>query len=169
MIGRREACQGIGAAMLAPSVAWDRWPPLILGDDVFVGAVREALALLAGHWGWLVDRLDVIQPAADELPEGAAAGLLVRNGYLAVLRDTDAGVAYTASLLAHEAWHAHQHGQGRRYYGRAAEREAWALQACALADVAPGHVAVPWLLTSIEGLPDGGPLPGNPLAQGALP
>lgn len=162
VIGRRAACQGVGAAVLAPVISWDRRPPLILGDDGFVGAVRQSLVLLSAHWGWLADTLDVIRPAADELPEGAAAGLLVREGYAAVLRDTDAGVAYTASLIAHEAWHAHQHGQGRRYYGRDAEREAWALQACVLADLAPGHPSVPWLLASIAALPEGGPLPGNP-------
>lgn len=72
------------------------------------------------------------------------------------------GGVFTASLIAHEAWHALQHRQMRRYYGREAEREAWALQACVLADLAPGHVAVPWLLGSIATLPDGGPLPGNP-------
>lgn len=160
-VSRRTVCQGLGATALA-GVSWDRQPPLILGDDVFVGTVRQSLALLSTRWGWLSDTLDVIQPAADELPEGAAAGLLVRDGYLAVLRTTDAGVAYTASLIAHEAWHAHQHSQGRRYYGRDAEREAWALQACVLADLAPGHAAVPWLLASIAGLPDGGPLAGNP-------
>lgn len=129
---------------------------------MFVGTIRQALALLSEHWGWLVDTLDLIQPAAGELPDGASAGLLVRDGYLAVLRDTDAGVAYTASLIAHEAWHAYQHAQGRRYYGRDAEREAWALQACVLADLEPGHAAVSWLLASISGLPDGGPLAGNP-------
>ena len=35
-------------------------------------------------------------------------------------------------------------------------------QVCVLADLAPGHAAVPWLLASIAGLPDGGPLHGNP-------
>lgn len=148
---------GLGATAVA-GVSWDRTLPLVRGD---YGA---GLALLDGHWSWLADLLDVIRaPEDDELPAGASAGLLVRpNGYLAVIRPGDWDDAYTASLIAHEAWHAHQHGQGRRYYGREAEQEAWAVQACVLADVASGHPAVPWLLASIAGLPDGGPLDGNP-------
>lgn len=152
---RRAACHGLGAAALA--VSWDRTPPLVDGD---YGA---ALALLDPHWSWLTDLLAVVRAAEPgEIPDTAAAGLLVRpHGYVAVIRP-NGGTEYRASLIAHEAWHAYQHSQGRRYYGRDAEREAWALQACVLADLAPGHVAVPWLLGSIAGLPDGGPLPGNP-------
>lgn len=146
------------------AVSWDGVPVLVQGDAVFTGTVKDALALLSDHWGWLTDTLDVIRPAkTGELPGDSLAGLLVRpNGYVAILAPGLQGVAYTASLLAHEAWHAHQHGQGRRYYGREAEQEAWAVQAMALADVSPGHAAVPWLLGSIAGLPDGGRLPGNP-------
>lgn len=156
MTSRRAACLGLAASAVA-GVSWDRQPPLVRGD------YGDALALLDPHWGWLVDTLHVIRAPEDgELPDGATAGLLVRpNGYVAILRPHDQGDAYTASLLAHEAWHAHQHSQGRRYYGRAAEQEAWAVQAVVLADVSPGHAAVPWLLASIAGLPDGGPLPGN--------
>lgn len=118
---------------------------------------------LPPRWSWLTDRLAVIRGAqAGELPAGAAAGLLVRpEGYLAVLHG-DYDPAYTASLIAHEAWHARQHADGRRYYGREAEQEAWALQAVVLADLAPEHRAVPYLLASITGLQDSGPLPGNP-------
>lgn len=168
MISRRAVCAGLGASVLAP-VAWDRQPPLVRGDAVFAGVVREALTLLSEHWGWLADTLHLIRPAEPgELPDGAIAGLLVReSGYLAVLdpeRVSAAGQAYAASLLAHEAWHALQHSQGRRYYGRAAEQEAWALQACVLADLEPGHPAVLWLLGSLGGLPDSGPLAGNPEA-----
>ena len=155
MATRRQACQGIGATALA--VAWDRTPPL--ADDQY-GA---ALALLAPHWSWLTDLLSVIRAAEPgEIPDTAAAGLLVRpNGYVAVIRP-HGGTEYRASLIAHEAWHAYQHSQGRRYYGRQAEQEAWALQACALADLAPNSPLVPWLLGAIATLPDGGPLPGNP-------
>lgn len=152
---RRQACQGLGATALA--VSWDGTPPLADGD---YGA---ALRLLDPHWSWLTDLLSVVRAAEPgEIPATAAAGLLVRpNGYVAVMNMSGSS-AYTASLIAHEAWHALQHRQMRRYYGREAEREAWALQACVLADLAPGHVAVPWLLGSIATLPDGGPLPGNP-------
>lgn len=153
---RREACLGLGATAIA-GVSWDRTPPL--ASDEY-GA---ALARLDPHWLWLVDLLSVIRAAEPgELPDSAAAGLLVRpNGYVAVL-NASKGPAFVASLIAHEAWHAYQHSQGRRYYGRAAEQEAWALQAVVMADLAPGHPAVPWLLDSIATLPDGGPLPGNP-------
>lgn len=155
MVTRRAACAGLGAAALA--VSWDRTSPLTFDD---YGA---ALALLDQHWSWLTDLLSVIRAARPgEVPDTAAAGLLVRpNGYVAAL-NMSASSAYTASLIAHEAWHAYQHSQGRRYYGREAEQEAWALQACVLADLAPRHPAVPWLLVSIAGLPDGDPLPGNP-------
>ena len=151
---RRQACQGLGAAAL--TVSLDRTPPLASDD---YGA---ALALLDPHWSWLTDLLAVVRAAEPgEIPDTAAAGLLVRpHGYVAVM-NLSTSSAYTASLIAHEAWHALQHRQMRRYYGREAEREAWALQACVLADLAPGHVAVPWLLGSIATLPDGGPLPGN--------
>lgn len=156
MATRRSACLGLGASALA--VSWDRQPPLVRGD------YAASLALLDPHWGWLADMLDVIRPAEDgELPGDSLAGLLVKpTGYVAILRPHGQGDAYTASLLAHEAWHAHQHEQGRRYYGRAAEQEAWAVQSSVLADVSPGHAAVPWLLASIAGLSDGGPLAGNP-------
>ncbi len=152
---RRQACQGLGATALA--VSWDGTPPLADGE---YGA---ALRLLAPHWSWLTDLLDVVRAAEPgEIPDTAAAGLLVRpHGYVAVL-NASKGPAFVASLIAHEAWHAYQHSQGRRYYGRAAEQEAWALQACVLADVLPDNLAVPWLLGSIATLPDGGPLPGNP-------
>jgi hypothetical protein len=141
---RRELCVRFGAAVAA-------LPSLSAGDA------------LPPRWSWLTDRLAVIRGAqAGELPAGAAAGLLVRPaGYTAILHG-DYDPAYTASLIAHEAWHARQHADGRRYYGRAAEQEAWALQAVVLADLVPGHYAVPYLLASIAGLPDGGPLPGNP-------
>ena len=114
---------------------------------------------------WLADLLNVVRAAEPgEIPDTAAAGLLVRpNGYVAVLNASGAS-AYVASLIAHEAWHAYQHSQGRRYYGRQAEQEAWALQACVLADLSPGNLAVTWLLNSIATLPDGGPLCGNPEA-----
>lgn len=155
MATRRQACAGLGATALAAS--WDGTPPLADGD---YGA---ALRLLDPHWSWLTDLLSVVRAAEPgEIPATAAAGLLVRpNGYVAVMNMSGSS-AYTASLIAHEAWHALQHRQMRRYYGREAEQEAWALQACVLADLAPGHVAVPWLLGSIATLPDGGPLPGNP-------
>ena len=158
MATRREVCAGLGATAVA-GVSWDRTPPLASDD---YGA---ALALLDPHWSWLVDLLSVIRAAEPgEIPDTAAAGLLVRpNGYVAVIRP-HGSTEYRASLIAHEAWHAYQHSQGRRYYGRAAEQEAWALQACVLADLAPGHPAVPWLLGSIATLPDGGPLCGNPEA-----
>jgi len=155
---RRAVCQGLGATAVA-GVAWDRTPPLATDE---YGA---ALALLDPHWSWLVDLLSVIR-AADpgEIPDTAAAGLLVRpHGYVAVINASN-GPAVLASLIAHEAWHAYQHQQGRRYYGRQAEQEAWALQACVLADLAPDNLAVTWLLNSIATLPDGGPLPGNPEA-----
>lgn len=163
MVTRRVACAGLGATAMV-AVSWDRTPPLVMGDALFAATVREALASLDGHWGWLTDTLDVIRPAeTGELPGDSLAGMLVRpNGYVAIMAPGIQGIAYTASLLAHEAWHAHQHEQGRRYYGRQAEQEAWAMQAIAVADVSPGHAAVPWLLASIAGLPDGGPLPGNP-------
>jgi len=121
-----------------------------------------ALALLDPRWLWLADLLSVVRAAEPgEIPDTAAAGLLVRpNGYVAVLNASGAS-AYVASLIAHEAWHAYQHSQGRRYYGRQAEQEAWALQACVLADLSPGNLAVTWLLNSIATLPDGGPLSGN--------
>ena len=162
MATRRQACAGLGAAALA--VSWDRPPPLVQGDALFAATVREALGALDGHWGWLTDMLDVIRPAeSGELPGDSLAGLLVKpNGYVAIINPGLQGVAYTASLIAHEGWHAYQHSQGRRYYGREAEREAWALQACVLADLSPGNLAVPWLLGSIAGLTDGGPLSGNP-------
>lgn len=155
MATRRQACQGLGAAALA--VSWDRTPPLATDD---YGA---ALALLDPHWSWLVDLLSVVRAAEPgEIPDSAAAGLLVRpNGYVASMNASGTS-AFVASLIAHEAWHAHQHSQGRRYYGRAAEQEAWALQACVLADLSPGNLAVTWLLNSIATLPDGGPLCGNP-------
>lgn len=119
--------------------------------------------LLPPRWSWLTDRLHTVRRAqAGELPAGAAAGLLVRpEGYVAVLQG-EYDPAYTASLIAHEAWHARQHADGRRYYGRAAEQEAWALQAVVLADLGAAHPAVAYLLASIAGLPDGGLLPGNP-------
>lgn len=156
MVTRRTACQGLGAAAL--TVSWDRTPPLVQGD------YGDALALLGRHWQWLTDLLDVIRPAEPgELPGDSLAGLLVRpNGYVAVLNPGLLGSAYLASLIAHEAWHAMQHRQMRRYYGRQAEQEAWAVQAVVLADLVPGHAAVPWLLGEIAGMPDGGPLPGNP-------
>ena len=146
------------------AVSWDRTPPLVMGDALFTVAVNNALELLRDHWGWLADLLDVIRPSEPgELPGDSLAGMLVRpNGYVAIMAPGIQGIAYTASLLAHEAWHAHQHARGLRYYGRGAEQEAWAVQAVALAAVSPGHAAVPWLLASIAGLPDGGPLPGNP-------
>lgn len=155
MTTRRSACLGLGAAALA--VSWDRTPPLATDD---YGA---ALALLDPHWSWLTDMLSVIRAAEPgEIPDTAAAGLLVRpHGYVAVL-NLSTSSAYMASLIAHEAWHAYQHSQGRRYYGRAAEQEAWALQACVLADLSPGNLAVTWLLSEIAGMPDSGPLPGNP-------
>ena len=153
---RREACMGLGATAIA-GVSWDRTPPLASDD---YGA---ALALLDGHWSWLVDLLSVIRAAEPgELPDSAGAGLLVRpNGYVAVLNASGKS-AFVASLIAHEAWHAYQHSQGRRYYGRAAEQEAWALQAVVMADLLPGSPLVTWLLSEIATLPDGGPLPGNP-------
>lgn len=152
---RRQACQMIGATALA--VSWDRVVPFAESD---YGA---ALGALDPHWSWLTDRLGVIRGARPgELPAGAAAGLLVRpEGYVAVLHG-DYDEAYTSSLIAHEAWHARQHADGRRYYGRDAEREAWALQAVVLADLAPTSPLVTWLLNSIATLPDGGPLCGNP-------
>lgn len=152
---RRAACQGLGATALA--VSWDRTPPLASDD---YGA---ALALLDPHWSWLSDLLAVVRAAEPgEIPRTAAAGLLVRpHGYVAVVNMSGSS-AYTASLIAHESWHAYQHQQGRQYYGKLAEQEAWALQACVLADLAPEHPAVPWLLGSIATLPDSGPLPGNP-------
>ena len=155
MATRREVCAGLGATAIAAS--WDRTPPL--ASDEY-GA---ALALLDPHWAWLTDLLSVIRAAEPgEIPDTAAAGLLVRpNGYVAVL-NASKGPAFVASLIAHEAWHAYQHSQGRRYYGRAAEQEAWALQACVLADLSPGNLAVQWMLSEIAGLPDSGPLPGNP-------
>ena len=156
MATRREVCAGLGAAAVA-GVSWDRTPPL--ASDEY-GA---ALALLDPRWLWLADLLSVVRAAEPgEIPDTAAAGLLVRpNGYVAVLNASGAS-AYVASLIAHEAWHAYQHSQGRRYYGRQAEQEAWALQACVLADLSPGNLAVTWLLNSIATLPDGGPLCGNP-------
>ena len=163
MATRREACMGLGATAIA-GVSWDRSPTLVQGDAVFAGTVCEALGLLSGHWGWLVDTLDVIRAAEPgELPGDSLAGLLVRpNGYVAIMAPGIQGITYTASLIAHEAWHAHQHEQGRRYYGRLAEQEAWGMQAVVLAAVSPGHPAVSWLLGSIATLPDSGPLPGNP-------
>ena len=148
---RRTACQLIGAVVVSVSL------PIEQAD------YGDALARIDTHWSWLTDLLHVVRHAQpDELPDGAAAGLLVRPyGYVAVLQG-EYDPAYMASLIAHEAWHARQHQQGRRYYGRAAEQEAWALQAVVLADIAPSHHAVPYLLASIAGLPDGGPLPGNP-------
>ena len=156
MATRREVCAGLGATAVA-GVSWDRTPPLASDD---YGA---ALALLDPHWSWLVDLLSVVRAAEPgELPDTAAAGLLVRpSGYVAVL-NASKGPAFVASLIAHEAWHAYQHSQGRRYYGQQAEQEAWALQACVLADISPGNLAVTWLLNSIATLPDGGSLPGNP-------
>ena len=153
---RREACMGLGATAIA-GVSWDRTPPL--ASDEY-GA---ALARLDPHWSWLVDLLSVIRAAEPgEIPDSAAAGLLVRpNGYVAVMNASGKS-AFVASLIAHEAWHAYQHSQGRRYYGRAAEQEAWALQAVVMADLLPGNLAVPWLLSEIATLPDGGPLHGNP-------
>lgn len=155
MATRRQACQGLGAAALA--VSWDGKPPLADGE---YGA---ALALLDQHWSWLTDLLAVVRTAEPgEIPDTAAAGLLVRpHGYVAVVNMSGSS-SYTASLIAHEAWHAYQHSQGRRYYGRAAEQEAWALQAMVLADLEPTSSLVPWLLGSIATLPDSGPLPGNP-------
>lgn len=157
MTSRRSACLGLGATALTP-VSWDRQRPLVRGD------YAAGLAMLDDHWGWLADLLSMIRAPEDgELPDGSAAGLLVRpNGYVAVIRAGDWGDAYTASLIAHEAWHAHQHSQGRRYYGRLAEQEAWAVQAMVLADVSPSHTAIPWLLGSIAGLTDDGPIAGNP-------
>ena len=156
MATRREACVGLGATAVA-GVSWDRTPPL--ASDEY-GA---ALALLDPRWSWLVDLLAVVRAAEPgEIPDTAAAGLLVRpNGYVAVI-NASKWPAFAASLIAHEAWHALQHSQGRRYYGREAEQEAWALQACVLADLSPGNLAVTWLLNSIATLPDGGPLCGNP-------
>ena len=156
MATRREVCAGLGATAVA-GVSWDRTPPMASNE---YGA---ALALLDGHWSWLVDLLSVVRAAEPgELPDTAAAGLLVRpSGYVAVL-NASKGPAFVASLIAHEAWHAYQHSQGRRYYGRQAEQEAWALQACVLADLSPGNLAVTWLLNSIATLPGNGPLPGNP-------
>lgn len=118
---------------------------------------------LPPRWSWLSDLLVEVRTARPgDLPEGAAAGLLVRpHGYVAVLQG-EYDPAYTASLVAHEAWHARQHQQGRRYYGREAEQEAWALQAVVLADLVATHPAVAYLLASIAGLQDNGPLPGNP-------
>lgn len=156
MATRREVCAGLGATAVA-GVSWDRTPPMASNE---YGA---ALALLDGHWSWLVDLLSVVRAAEPgELPDTAAAGLLVRpSGYVAVL-NASKGPAFVASLIAHEAWHAYQHSQGRRYYGQRAEQEAWALQACVLADLASDNLAVTWLLNSIATLPDGGPLCGNP-------
>lgn len=155
MATRRQACQGLGAAALA--VSWDRTPPLATDD---YGA---ALALLAPHWSWLTDLLAVIRaPEPGEIPDTAAAGLLVRpSGYVAVVRSLGPSTA-TAALIAHEAWHAYQHSQGRRYYGREAEQEAWALEAVIHADLRPGGMTTRWLLGSIATLPDSGPLSGNP-------
>lgn len=156
MATRREACLGLGATAVV-GVIPGRTSPLASDD---YGA---ALALLDPHWSWLTDLLDVVRAAGPgEIPKTAAAGLLVRpNGYVAAINMSGSS-AYVASLIAHEAWHAYQHSQGRRYYGRQAEQEAWALQACVLADLAPNSPMVPWLLGSIATLPDGGPLPENP-------
>ena len=158
MATRREVCAGLGATAVA-GVSWDRTPQMATDD---YGA---ALALLDPRWSWLADLLSVVRAAeTGEIPVTAAAGLLVRpHGYVAVLNMSGSS-SYVASLIAHEAWHALQHSQGRRYYGRQAEQEAWALQACVLADLAPDNLAVPWLLNSIAKLPDGGPLCGNPEA-----
>lgn len=141
-MGRRELLSKLACMPLVTTGVRDSLPP---------------------RWSWLTDRLHTVREAqAGELPAGAAAGLLVRpEGYVAIIQG-EYDDAYTASLIAHEAWHARQHADGRRYYGREAEREAWALQAVVLADLSPRHYAVPYLLASIAGLPDGGPLPGNP-------
>lgn len=138
MVGRRDILKGIASLPFVPIT-------------------------VPKHWDWLTDKLTTVRMALPgELPNDAAAGLLVRpNAYVAVIRQ-DYGAPYNTSLIAHEAWHAYQHQQGRRYYGRAAEQEAWAVQATVLSDISPNHHAVPWLLTNIANLPDGEPLTGNP-------
>ncbi len=101
-----------------------------------------------------------------ELPDGAFAGLLVRpDGYHILLTSTE-DREYTVSVLIHEAWHAHQHKQGRQYYGHHAEREAWSIQALCLSSINPKSSRVPWLWEQSTKQLDSLPLSGNPEQSG---
>ena len=138
------------------AVAWDRSPPLVSGEQVFRDRIADALALLETgrpDWQLLVDSLHVIRPGrADDAIAGPWAGLVVGDGgYVAVITRHISEIAYLASVLAHLAWHARQHEQGRAHTGTAAEQEARAVQAAVLGDIAPGHPAGSLLLSQIPG------------------
>ena len=155
---RRDFCQGLGSVM----ISWDTHvSPVSLTSP----ALQEAYDLVSTKWGWLFEEVSSIRPAATgELPQGAAAGLLIRNGECVIVvawKSEDR--AFLASLLVHEAWHAQMYKQGRKYYGSAAEQECLSLQALCLSPLNPTHPHLPWLWRESTIQPDNGPLPGNPI------
>ena len=145
MITRRDFCKGL------------------LTLPAGFGTAASWRSQLPPEWAPLFDIITTVRQARDgELPSGAYAGLKIApNAYEVLLTQTSNRV-YTLSVLIHEAWHAHQHRQGRKYYGKEAEREAWSIQALALSSIDPQHPLVPWLWEQSAKQPESYPLPGNP-------
>ena len=100
-----------------------------------------------------------------ELAAGIYAGLLIRSNEYHIILSSVEDKEYTTSVLIHEAWHAQQHKQGRRYYGTNAEREAWSIQALCLASINPSSRYIAWLWEQSTKQPENSPIAGNPIVE----
>lgn len=135
----------------------------IMKDDNKI--LTDCRNLLPSIWdGMFVGVGSIMFDKEDFLPSGVLGGVQIVDGVPNILiKNIITDNEYMASVLVHEAWHAQQYLQGRKYYGTAAERECYSLQAICLSQLKPTHVNISWLWDESLNQPDNGPLKGNPL------